>query len=263
MSIELLGPHFDIHTGGVDHRELHHVNEIAQSEAYLGDGRPWVRYWLHNEFLQIDAQKIAKSAGAAPRLADLVDVGIHPMAYRLFLLGAHYRAQLDFTDAAVWAAQSSLRRLVARTVALRPIPEVQTCDEARAVAGADEGAVRALHQIGAAADADLNTPQMLAVLQESLRDGAISTEGKRAVVAASDALLGLQLGELDPHEIGHVRDRSELSESEIAEIERLIAERSAARQASDWRSADRLRDELGELGVQVTDTAKGSGWSLR
>jgi cysteinyl-tRNA synthetase len=99
MSIELLGPHFDIHTGGVDHRELHHVNEIAQSEAYLGDGRPWVRYWLHNEFLQIDAQKIAKSAGAAPR-GRLVDVGIHPMAYRLSSV-VHYRTQLDFTGAAV------------------------------------------------------------------------------------------------------------------------------------------------------------------
>jgi cysteinyl-tRNA synthetase len=263
MSIELLGPHFDIHTGGVDHRELHHVNEIAQSEAYLGDGRPWVRYWLHNEFLQLDAQKIAKSAGAAPRLADLVDAGIHPMAYRHFLLGAHYRAQLDFTDEAVRAAQSSLRRLVSRTVALRPIPEVESCAEAQAVAGPDEGALRALHQIGAAADADLNTPQMLAVLQESLRDPSIGIEGRRAVVAASDALLGLRLGQLDPNEIGNVRDRSELSESEIAEIERLIAERSAARQASDWRSADRLRDELGELGVQVTDTAQGSEWSLR
>jgi cysteinyl-tRNA synthetase len=76
-------------------------------------------------------------------------------------------------------------------------------------------------------------------------------------------LLGLRLGQLDPNEIGHVRGRSELSESEISEIERLIAERSAARQASDWRSADRLRDELGELGVQVTDTAQGSEWSLR
>ena len=97
MSMALLGPYFDIHTGGVDHRELHHVNEIAQSEAYLGDGRPWVRYWLHNEFLQMGAQKMAKSAGGAPKLADLVDAGYHPMAYRLFLLGGHYRSQLDFT----------------------------------------------------------------------------------------------------------------------------------------------------------------------
>ena len=76
MSIALLGRHFDIHTGGVDHRELHHVNEIAQSQAYLGDGRPWVRFWLHNEFLQLGAVKMAKSAGGAPRLADLVKAAI-------------------------------------------------------------------------------------------------------------------------------------------------------------------------------------------
>jgi len=114
MSIALLGPHFDIHTGGVDHRELHHVNEIAQSEAYLGDGKPWVRFWLHNEFLQLGAAKMAKSAGGAPRLADLTSAGYHPMAFRLFLLGGHYRSQLDFTIEAMDAAQATLRRLVAR-----------------------------------------------------------------------------------------------------------------------------------------------------
>ena len=97
MSMALLGDHFDIHTGGIDHRELHHVNEIAQSEAFLEDDRPWVRYWLHNEFILLDAQKIAKSAGHTLRLADLVEAGFHPMAYRLFLLGGHYRSQLDFT----------------------------------------------------------------------------------------------------------------------------------------------------------------------
>src|SRR5215469_16152058 len=122
MSMTLLGDHFDIHTGGIDHRELHHVNEIAQSEAYLGDGRPWVRYWLHNEFVLLDAQKIAKSSGPVPRLTDLTEAGYHPMAYRLFALGGHYRSQLDFTTNAVDAAQATLRRLAARVEALRPLP---------------------------------------------------------------------------------------------------------------------------------------------
>jgi cysteinyl-tRNA synthetase len=108
MSIALLGEHFDIHTGGVDHRELHHVNEIAQSEAYLSDGLPWVRYWLHGEFLQLGGQKMAKSAGGAPRLADLTEAGYHPMAFRLLLLGSHYRSQLDFTPAAMDTAQATL-----------------------------------------------------------------------------------------------------------------------------------------------------------
>jgi cysteinyl-tRNA synthetase len=110
LSIALLGPHFDIHTGGIDHRELHHVNEIAQSEAFLADGLPWVRYWLHNEFLQLSGTKMAKSAGGAPRLADLTAAGYHPAAFRLFLLGGHYRSQLDFTTPKLLAAlQDALR----------------------------------------------------------------------------------------------------------------------------------------------------------
>jgi hypothetical protein len=123
MSIALLGEHFDVHTGGVDHRELHHVNEIAQSEAYLSDGLPWVRYWLHGEFLQLGGQKMAKSAGGAPRLADLTEAGYHPMAFRLFLLGSHYRSQVEFTPAAMDTAQATLRRLVTRIAPLRtPAP---------------------------------------------------------------------------------------------------------------------------------------------
>ena len=131
MSIALLGPHFDIHTGGIDHRELHHVNEIAQSEAFLADGLPWVRYWLHNEFLQLGGAKMAKSAGGAPRLADLTEAGYHPAAFRLFLLGGHYRSQLDFTTAAIDAAQATLRRLAARVQPLRPLPAVETLGAAQ------------------------------------------------------------------------------------------------------------------------------------
>src|ERR1700744_2185683 len=133
MSMALLGGHFDLHTGGVDHRELHHVNEIAQSEAFLHDGKPWVRYWLHNEFILLDAQKIAKSAGHTRRLADPVEWGYHPMAYRLFLLGGHYRSQLDFTTAAMDAAQATLRRLIARIAPLRPLPHVETLTDALAL----------------------------------------------------------------------------------------------------------------------------------
>jgi cysteinyl-tRNA synthetase len=132
MSIALLGPHFDIHTGGIDHRELHHVNEIAQSEAFLADGKPWVRYWLHNEFLQLGGAKMAKSAGGAPRLADLTAAGYHPAAFRLFLLGGHYRSQLDFTTAAIDAAQATLRRLAARIQPLRPLPVLETLAAAQA-----------------------------------------------------------------------------------------------------------------------------------
>jgi len=264
MSMALLGQHFDIHTGGIDHRELHHVNEIAQSQAYLADGRPWVRYWLHTEFLQLGEQKMAKSAGGAPRLADLTEAGYHPMAYRLFLLGSHYRSQLDFTPAAVEAAQATLRRLVARIQPLRPLPPVETLAAAQAMlAAGDPVAARLLDSIDAAIAADLSTPKILATLQDALRDPDITPGGQRIVVAAADALLGLSLATLESADLEHRRAPSELSDEELHAIEQLVADRTQARKERDWPRADQIRAELDELGVEVTDTPTGPVWQLR
>ncbi len=263
MSMALLGPHFDIHTGGVDHRELHHVNEIAQSEAYLGDGQPWVRYWLHNEFLQLGAEKMAKSAGGAPRLADLTEAGYHPMAYRLFLLGGHYRSQLDFTTAAVDAAQATLRRLVTRVQPLRPLPPIETLADAETGVKGDPAAERLLDTIDAAIAADLSTPRILAALQDALRDPAITPVGQRTIVAAADALLGLGLASLNPEDLDQRRAVADLSAAERHAIEQLVADRTQARKERDWPRADQIRAELDELGVHVTDTPEGPVWHLR
>ena len=286
MSMALLGEHFDMHTGGIDHRELHHVNEIAQSEAYLDDGRPWVPFWLHNEFLLIDNHKIAKSSGPVPRLADLIEAGYHPMAYRLFLLGGHYRSQLDFTAAGMDAAQATLRRLVSRVAPLRPLPSVTTLAEARALAVAaadaaapaggtmdatvtrdavvdDKAALAYVEAIDAAIANDLATPKILASLQDALRDQDLTAEGLRVVVASADALLGLRLADLDPAEVDPRRTAPDLTPEEVAAIERLIAERTQARKEKNWPRADEIRAELDALGVQVTDTATGPTWQLR
>jgi cysteinyl-tRNA synthetase len=263
MSMSLLGAHFDLHTGGVDHRELHHVNEIAQSEAYLGDGLPWVRYWLHNEFLQLGTAKMAKSAGSAPRITDLVESGRHPIAFRLFLLGGHYRAQLDFTPAAVDSAQATLRRLLIRSANGGNLPTVETLAEALGLAADDQRALALLDQVDAAVSADLNTPQLLAILQEALRDGDLTAHGRRTVVAACDALLGLALDRITIEELDGRADRPGLDPSTIAAVERMVAERSRARQEGDWGLADRLRSELDALGVHVTDTPTGPTWDVR
>ena len=264
MSMALLGDHFDIHTGGIDHRELHHVNEIAQSEAYLHDDRPWVRYWLHNEFVLLDAQKIAKSSGHTLRLADLVELGYHPLAYRLFLLGGHYRSQLDYTATAVDGAQATLRRLVARVAPLRPLPAAETYETARALADkSGEAALGYIKAIDTAISNDLATPRLLAILQEALRDQALPAEGLRVAVAAADALLGLRLGDLELAEVDQRRPAGDLAPQQAAAIERLVAERTRARQERDWPRADEIRDELDALGVQVTDTPSGPTWQLR
>jgi cysteinyl-tRNA synthetase len=274
MSMALLGEHFDIHTGGIDHRELHHVNEIAQSEAFLDDGRPWVPFWLHNEFLLINNAKIAKSSGPVPRLADLVEAGYHPMAYRLFLLTGHYRSQLDFTMTGVDGAQATLRRLIARVAPLRPLPRLETLADAYALLGAadggvpedtvdDKAALAYVEAIDAAIANDLATPKLLATLQDALRDPGITTEGLRVVVASADALLGLRLADLDPAEVDQRRTAADLAPEEVAAIERLIAERTQARKEKNWPRADEIRAELDALGVQVTDTATGPTWQLR
>jgi cysteinyl-tRNA synthetase len=283
MSMELLGDHFDIHTGGIDHRELHHVNEIAQSEAYLDDDRPWVRYWLHNEFILLGAEKIAKSAGHTLRLADLVDSGYHPMAYRLFLLGGHYRSQLDFTTGAMDAAQATLVRLVKRVAPLRPFPRVETLAAAWSLLGIpvdatgapvdgetaarkaveDKTALAYIDAIDAAIASDLATPKLLATLQDVLRDQEITPEGLKIVVGAADALLGLRLDDLDEADVSGRRSSTDLAPEELAAIERLIAERTQARKERNWSRADEIRDELDALGVEVTDTATGPTWQLR
>ncbi|MFB6723338.1 cysteine--tRNA ligase [Kribbella sp. NPDC056345] len=248
MSMELLGAHFDIHTGGVDHRQLHHVNEIAQSEAYLGDGKPWVPLWMHNEFLRLGEAKMAKSAGKALTISELADQGYHPQAFRLFLLGGHYRTQLDFTLPALDSAQATLRNLVRRVNALGPLPEITTAEQAYDAAG-DDATRAVLVQIDEAIGTDLNTPRVLAVLQDSLRDPALNQE---LIVAASCAVLGLPLGDLD---------FTSTADVDTTAVDKLVAEREAARAAKDFARADAVRDELTKLGVQVTDTPDGPIWA--
>jgi cysteinyl-tRNA synthetase len=233
---------------------------------------------MHNEFLQMNAEKMAKSAGGAPRLADLAGAGYHPMAFRLFLLGGHYRSQLDFTTAAVDAAQATLRRLVTRIHPLGPLPAVATLAAARQNLQNpdmpnpdmpnpdmpnDPAAQRLLGSIDAAISADLNTPKILATLQDALRDAALTPGGLRTVIAAADALLGLGLAVLDPADIEQRRVVGDLSAEELHAIEELVAERTQARKEKDWARADQIRAQLDELGVQLTDTPEGPVWQLR
>jgi cysteinyl-tRNA synthetase len=255
MSMELLGNHFDIHTGGVDHREIHHVNEIAQSEAYLGDRRDWVPIWMHNEFVLLGNHKIAKSSGRMPILEDLVEAGYHPLSYRYFLLNAHYRSQLDLTEAGLRAALAGFRRLVSRVAQLGPLPEADTRDAAVAQLTSPAG-VDALETLDAAISDDLSTPRVLAEVNRILRLDTLSGHDKRVLVATAEQLLGLGLGVLTPDDIT-LATRLAMPEDFI---DALVKARAAARRAHDWAEADRIRDQLTAIGVQVLDTPEGSRW---
>jgi cysteinyl-tRNA synthetase len=238
MSSEYLGVPFDIHTGGVDHIPVHHPNEIAQSENTF-DVRPWVRYWLHEEWLMFEGEKISKSTGGVVTLSDLESVGVEPLAFRLFFLTAHYRQQQTFSDSAIQGAQTAYRRLVRHAVELR---QADDRNGAEAAAGYRNRFDQAMND-------DLNAPQALAVLWEVIRSTELGGVEKWELVCSFDRVLGLDL------------ENAELPEVELDErIEALIRERVEARRARNFARADEIRDELLGQGIVLEDTKEGTHW---
>jgi cysteinyl-tRNA synthetase len=242
MSIEHLGEHFDIHTGGVDHIPVHHTNEIAQSEAFLDDGEPWVPWWLHGEFINLKGAKISKSKGDSLRVTELD--GFHPLVYRSLLLQAHYRSQVEFTWDALDSVATGYRRLLDRFATRRTAP---TSLGAAAQAHLDA--------FDAAVSDDLNTARALAVASTAARDDAIGDGELSALAIEFDRVLALGLSDLTPADLD-----VKTGDVPPEEIDALVAARDAARAAKEWARADELRDQLTEMGVVVEDGAGGSTW---
>ena len=240
MSVEYLGETFDIHTGGVDHIPVHHSNEIAQSEGALGV-HPWVKVWMHEEFLDFRGEKMSKSKGNVYVLDDLVEQGIEPLAYRYFFLQAHYRQQQTFTDEALAAANTGYDRLVAIAAGLR--------EEAGEPDTAAMEAPRA--RFRDALRDDLNAPRAMAVVWEVARSDALSPATRWALLAEFDRVLGLDLA--------HATPRAAQQESD-PRIDAMVKARDEARAAKDWAEADRLRDELTAEGILLEDGPEGTRW---
>ncbi|UZK70266.1 cysteine--tRNA ligase [Sphingomonas sp. S1-29] len=245
MSNAQLGHPFDIHTGGIDHREIHHPNEIAQNQAFCGctdtePGFTGARMWMHNNFLVDRAGKMSKSAGEFLTLQTLVDRGIHPLSYRLMCLSAHYRSELEFTWEGAIAAQTRLKRLVQTIEKLRAAPEKPSRTTADAYRSRFDEAL----------SDDLNTPRALPVLDELLADKALSPADRLAAAEAFDAALGLELATLTRADL---RVRPATATIDAADIEARLAERREARAAKDFARSDALRDELAAAGVEVMD----------
>lgn len=181
MSRELLGQPFDIHTGGVDHIPVHHNNEIAQSES--AHNTKLAHYWLHNEFLNVKDGKMAKSEGNYITLKVLVDKGFTPLAYRYFLLMAHYRTPVTFSWEALEAAQNAYNRLIKFVASLSKVGKINESYK---------------DKFKEKLEKDLNTPQALAVLWGLVKDDKISPEDKLATLFDFDKVLGLGLAS-SPH----------------------------------------------------------------
>lgn len=281
MSGELLGFPFDIHTGGIDHREIHHPNEIAQNQAFTGcgslsvAGNSGANIWLHNNFLidrtnQDSGGKMSKSSGEFLRLQLLIDKGYHPLAYRLMCLQAHYRSELEFSWEGLQAALTRLKRMVMAITTLKAghaeldsasmettpwtLKHVQ-CDEELSMAHAAN-----LGAFDEAVSNDLSMPEALTAI-----DLVLAAKGKLPLIqmraiAAIDAVLGLNLLTLTRQDL-RIRPKAALITE--AEIESALAARKDARAAKDFAKSDAIRDDLTAKGIEVMDgDPLGWDWKL-
>ncbi len=249
MSLKYLGPApFDIHTGGIDHREIHHPNEIAQNQAFCGCADSGAHFWMHNNFLVDRQGKMSKSKGGFTTLQSLIDAGVHPLAYRLLCLQAHYRSELEFSAENLAAALTRLKRLVMTVVALKARAEGE---------GASPESYRA--RLDEAVSDDLNTPRALPILDELLADKKLSPADRLAGLADFDAVLGLNLLALTREDL-RVRPAAATIDAEA--IDALLVERKEARLVKDFQRSDRIRDELAQAGVEVMD-GDPLGWDWR
>jgi cysteinyl-tRNA synthetase len=257
MSGQLLGFPFDIHTGGIDHREIHHPNEIAQNQAFCcTDGldvaaNSGARIWMHNNFLVERSGKMSKSSGEFLRLQLLIDKGYHPLAYRLMCLQAHYRSELEFSWEGLGAALTRLKRMV--------IAVGQLKERAGAADAWGPKLAPLIDRFDAAISDDLNTPVALTIFDEALALKKVDPAEKLTALSAMDSVLGLGLLDLVRTDL---RIRPKAAKITEAEIEAALARRKQARAAKDFATSDALRDELAAQGVEVMD-GDPLGWEWK
>jgi cysteinyl-tRNA synthetase len=252
MSCAVLGERFDIHGGGMDLQFPHHENEIAQSEGALG--HPFVNYWLHNGFLNVDNEKMSKSLGNFFTIRDVLKK-FDGETLRFFMLRTHYRSPFNFSDAHLDDARSALRRLYTALggVALS-IDDGAGVAERPVDASAIDWAEPRAAAFRAAMNDDFNTPGALAVLFE------MATDLNRTSSLATAALLralAATLGVLQQSPQAFLQAGAALTE---AEIQSRIAARAQAKKSRDFAEGDRIRQELSDLGITLKDGPDGTTW---
>jgi cysteinyl-tRNA synthetase len=247
MSTRLLGAHFDIHGGGEDLQFPHHENEIAQSEGSLGesDARPFVKYWMHNGFVRLQEQKMSKSTGNVATIRDLLKLN-DPEVIRFFVLRAHYRSPLNYSDEHLQDARQALSRCY---TALKGVP---------IDAGPPDWNERNGRRFREAMDDDFNTSEAVAALFDLANEAnRTASPALKRQLRALGGLLGI-LG----------RESEEFLQSPMgpgagipdARIESLIKERNEARGSKNFRRADEIRGELLRDGIVLEDGSHGTSW---
>jgi cysteinyl-tRNA synthetase len=226
-----LGETFDIHTGGMDHKEIHHPNEIAQSEA--STGKLLANYWVHTAFMQVTGEKMSKSLGNTYNLYDIEKEGFSPLDLRYLYLQTHYRKDLNFTFAALEASANAYKKVVEQ---LSQMDEPTRIDKE-----ADKKFTDAIND-------DLNMPQALAVMWDTLKSDLPSSV-RSAAVYKMDRVLGLKLFE---NAALLNRDKSIVPEH----IRQMVNERNALRKQHKFNLADQMRSKIEKLGYEIEDTEK-------
>ena len=260
MGEALLGFPFDIHTGGIDHREIHHPNEIAQNQAHCCTNgldvaeNSGARIWMHNNFLVERSGKMSKSAGEFLRLQLLIDKGYHPLAYRMMCLQAHYRSELEFSWEGLQAARTRLSRLIGLGEKIRAQGEKSDANSDVTVK-----LQPLLHMFGSYLSEDLKTPAALLAFEQTLSAKGVTPLAKLAAASQMDEVLGLNLFNLTRQ---HLRIRPKDAQITEPEIEDALARRKAARAEKDFATSDAIRDELTAKGVEVMD-GDPLGWEWK
>jgi len=236
MATKHLGEQFDLHTGGEDHIQVHHTNEIAQAEMSYGK-RPWVKYWMHGAYLNFKGEKISKSKGGLYTIPDLMEQNYNPLSFRYFCLSANYRKQTNFSMEALSGSAKTLDRLKLA------VQKIKSKDDSNKTDSFDKYKQEFLDAI----NDDLNTSQALSILQAVIKDSELGNKEKLLLILDFDKIFGLKL---------NVSKNLEIV-SASKEVEDLLTARTKARKEKDWDEADKIRDKLKELGYKITDTAEG------
>lgn len=246
MSMKYLGETFDIHAGGVDLIFPHHENEIAQSEG--ATGKKFVNYWVHNEHLLVNGKKMSKSLGNFYTLRDLLGQGRTPKAIRYLLLATHYRQQLNFTLEGLESAENSVKRLLDFMALLKNVKKEKESKEVeKLINEAKKGFEDAM-------DDDMNISKALANIFDFVKEINKVELGKKDAEKIIQAM----------NEFDKVLGLLEEKEIELTEEQKLmIDEREKARKAKDFKTADKIRDELLAQGIVLEDTPEGIRWKKK
>jgi len=282
MSTDLLGATFDFHGGGKDLVFPHHENEIAQSEA--ANGCQYVRYWLHNGFVNINAEKMSKSLGNFFTIREVLEK-YDPETLRFLILSAHYRSPIDFSDQNLDEAQSGLERIYSCLAAVDTVLGGMSLSaelpaaEALSVAGMElrDKLEQLIPRFTEAMDDDFNTAQALGVLFEIVRAtnrfmsetsdyspvALLLIAHVRHLFAETGTVLGLFATRPSDWLAGIKTAKTGQLDLSPDEIEQLIAERAAARKNRDFKRGDEIRDMLLAKGIQLLDSAQGTTWNVK